>query len=108
MRCPRCGASLLAQMRTCPQCALGLLEGDRPGILLAVAPRGEVLCTRCSYREDCNLPAYPEAERCTLYRDEALPEVQSAYQPPMSRRFWSVPLLFAILLLISWLLTLRS
>ncbi|MBW4700248.1 MAG: hypothetical protein KME03_20555 [Aphanocapsa lilacina HA4352-LM1] len=108
MRCPRCGTLLSEKELHCPECQLGFLAGDRPGIRIAVAPKGEVLCGHCTYREDCNLPDFPEARRCTLYRDERAPaEPPPIYQTPVSKRFWSVPLLFALLLLMSWLLTLK-
>ncbi|AGY59435.1 hypothetical protein [Gloeobacter kilaueensis] len=108
MRCPRCGTLLAQNEQSCPECGLGFIAGDRPGIRIAVAPKGEFLCERCAYREDCNLPDCPKAQRCSLYRDAQAPkEAPPIYQSPLSRRLWSVPLLLLLLLLISWLLALR-
>ncbi|WP_287128013.1 hypothetical protein [Candidatus Cyanaurora vandensis] len=82
MVCPRCGTRPVTQT-ACPTCGQVLKARGHPGVNLYTAPVGEVLCATCHYHLDqtCDLPNYPEATECTLYRDS-----RKASRPPFTYR----------------------
>jgi len=71
MECPRCGASRTRSQIACPACGKVFTAYGHPGLTVFTAEPGQLLCTTCRYHAEgtCDLPNYPEATECTLYRD---------------------------------------
>ncbi|MBC8121777.1 MAG: hypothetical protein H7Y22_08085 [Gemmatimonadaceae bacterium] len=110
MQCSRCGVRVSAGALECPQCQLPLKAHGHPGVSVSMAPGGEILCPTCAYHHDgsCTFPDYPEATRCTLYRDTRArpPQVQPGKALPRWNNRWNFPALLGLLFLGSLLLTL--
>jgi len=87
MECPRCGAPRTQSQSACSACGKVFNAYGHPGLTLCTAQPGQVLCTTCRYHQDgtCDLPDYPQATECTLYRDLARPApAKINYRPPIA------------------------
>ena len=92
MECPRCGTTNPAQAVSCGSCGRVFKAYGHPGVNLFTAPEGEVLCDTCRYHQEgsCDLPNYPQATQCTLYRDIRRPAPAPITYRPRGNWGWLV------------------
>lgn len=100
-QCFRCGSTIQTTDVQCKTCGAALKAFGHAGIDLHRATGDQPLCHTCLYHADdsCNYEKRPNAQNCTLYRDQHRPIAE--IQRPGARKAGSthsILLIAAVLL----------